>query len=456
MGDGRSQSWGRYPKVTQELRALHWRTDSFPALPQGKTILPRGQGRSYGDACLNDGEYLLSTSGLDRLIGFSPATGLLRCESGVTLEQILAFFVPQGWFLPVTPGTKYVTIGGAIANDVHGKNHHRAGNFGHHVRRFELLRSDGTRRICSPTENADWYQATIGGLGLTGLITWAEVQLKPVQGPFISQEVIRFKNIEEFFQISESSDADYEYTVSWIDCLAHGKSLGRGHFIRGNHSNRLANRLANRSASRLTRPEVAREKRKKNVPFDFPGWTLNSLSVKAFNTLYYNRQISKSKFSTVHYDPFFYPLDAIRSWNRIYGKRGFLQYQCVVPYQNGNAGSEAIREVLGRIAAAKTGSFLAVLKTFGNIPAVGMMSFPRPGVTLALDFPNSGEKLYRLFESLDQVVAQAGGALYPAKDARMSSAHFLQFYPRYSEFIRFIDPQISSSFWRRTGGAPQT
>ncbi|MFL5814017.1 MAG: FAD-binding protein [Bdellovibrionia bacterium] len=423
------------------MRALHWRSDSIPSLPAGKTLLPRGQGRSYGDACLNDGEYLLSTSGLDRLIAFDRQTGLLRCESGVTLEQILEISVPQGWFLPVTPGTKYASIGGAIANDVHGKNHHRAGNFGHHVRRFELLRSDGTRRICSPTENADWYQATIGGLGLTGLITWAEVQLKPVQGPFISQEVIRFRNLEEFFEISESSDADYEYTVSWIDCLARGKSLGRGHFIRGNHS---------------VTPGAAedfREKRKKAVPFDFPGWTLNSLSVKAFNTLYYNRQISRSKFSTVHYDPFFYPLDAIRSWNRIYGKRGFLQYQCVVPYQQG---SEAIREVLGRIAAAKTGSFLAVLKTFGNVPAVGMMSFPRPGVTLALDFPNSGEKLYKLFEDLDQVVAQSGGALYPAKDARMSSTHYLQFYPRYREFTRFIDPQISSSFWRRTGGAAQT
>lgn len=433
----KTESWGRYPKVTQKTRALHWRSDCLPVIPEGHTLLPRGQGRSYGDACLNDGGYLLSNSSLDRFIAFDPATGLLRCESGVTLEQILAFSVPQGWFLPVTPGTKYVSIGGAIANDVHGKNHHRAGNFGHHVKRFELLRSDGTKRVCSPTENADWFQATIGGLGLTGLIIWAEVQLKAVQGPYISQEVIRFKNVGEFFEISESSDADFEYTVSWIDCLARGKSLGRGHFIRGNH------------APIAARPEDLREKRKKAVPFDFPGWTLNSLSVKAFNTLYYNRQLRRSSQSTVHYDPFFYPLDAIRSWNRIYGKRGFLQYQCVVPTENG---SEAIREVLGRIAAAKTGSFLAVLKNFGNIPAIGMMSFPRAGATLALDFPNSGEKLYKLFESLDQVVAQAGGAIYPAKDARMSSTHYQQFYPRYREFTRFIDPRFSSSFWRRTGG----
>jgi FAD/FMN-containing dehydrogenase len=243
--------------------------------------------------------------------------------------------------------------------------------------------------------------------------------------------------VDEFFKISEESDAGFEYTVSWIDCLARGKSLGRGHFIRGNHA-KVSEKF-----------QAVREKGKKVVPFDFPGWTLNSLSVKAFNTLYYNKQIKHRSHSTVHYDPFFYPLDAIHSWNRIYGKRGFLQYQCVVPIEQG---SEAIREVLGRIAAAKTGSFLAVLKNFGDVPAIGMMSFPRKGVTLALDFPNTGEKLFSLLASLDQVVAQAGGAVYPAKDARMSAENFKQFFPKFSEFTRFIDPKFSSSFWRRTGG----
>jgi FAD/FMN-containing dehydrogenase len=431
------ESWGRFPKTKQEIRSYHWRSDALPEIADGRSILAHSQGRSYGDVCLNDGQFLLKTTELDRFIDFDRSTGVLRCESGVTLEQILAFGVPRGWFLPVTPGTKFVSIGGAIANDVHGKNHHRAGNFGHHVKRFELLRSDGTRKLCSPTENADWFYATIGGMGLTGIITWAEVQLKPVQGPMIAQEILRFGGVDEFFKISEESDAGYEYTVSWIDCLARGKSLGRGHFISGNHAPSPAKAGSNQ------------EKRKKVVPFDFPGWTLNSLSVKAFNTLYYNKQIKRKSQSTVHYDPFFYPLDAILAWNRIYGKRGFLQYQCVVPTEQGSA---AIREVLDRIAAAKTGSFLAVLKNFGDVPAIGMMSFPRKGVTLALDFPNSGAKLFSLLESLDHVVAQAGGAVYPAKDARMSAEHFKQFFPKYSEFSRFIDPKFSSSFWRRTGG----
>src|SRR5262245_29755241 len=230
------QSWGRFPAVKQEVSYLRWRHEPLPPPVAGRPFLPYGNGRSYGDSCLNDGGILLDARGLDRLIAFDPATGVLLCEAGVLFSEILEYAVPRGWFLPVTPGTRFVTVGGAIANDVHGKNHHRAGTFGCHVRRFELLRSDGSRAVCSAQENGELFSATIGGLGLTGVIVWAELALMPVPGPLIAAEDIRFRNLEEFFAISASSDSGYEYTVAWVDCLANGASLGRGIYSRGNHS----------------------------------------------------------------------------------------------------------------------------------------------------------------------------------------------------------------------------
>lgn len=230
-------SWGRVLRPQHELLPLASRHAPLPALPDGSaSMLPYGNGRSYGDSNLNPDGALLPGRQLDRFIAFDPATGVLRCEAGVLLSEILRLVVPQGWFLPVTPGTQFVTVGGAIANDVHGKNHHVAGSFGNHVRCFELLRSDGTRRVCSLTEHADWFAATVGGLGLTGLITWAEVQLRRVANPFMVTESIRFRSLEEFFELSAASEADHEYTVSWIDCAFGGKRLGRGLFNRGNHA----------------------------------------------------------------------------------------------------------------------------------------------------------------------------------------------------------------------------
>jgi len=440
------QSWGRFPRAKGQRRCvLPWRTSPLP-LPEGATLLPYGRGRSYGDSCLNAGGALLSTEALDRFISFDPSTGILACEAGVTLEDILRLVTWQGWFLPVTPGTKFVTVGGALANDVHGKNHHRAGTFGRHVLRFELLRSDGQRLVCSPTENADWFRATVGGLGLTGLVVWVEVQLRRISNPYILHETIPFRSLEEFFQLSRSADADFEYTVSWVDCVRTGKTLGRGLFYRGNHA------PPQFDAVPLARSHLSR-RLGLAVPFDLPRWVLNPLSIRAFNFLNYHRQPQRPSLRLVHYDPFFYPLDAIRDWNRVYGQRGLLQFQCVVPFDEGDG---PLREILEEIGHSGLASFLAVLKTFGELPSPGMMSFPRKGVTLAVDFANAGKKTYALFGRLDALTRNLGGAQYPAKDALMSPEGFASYFPQRDAFARYIDPAFSSSFWRRVTGTVAT
>lgn len=426
----RIESWGRYPKTEEEVQPLYWRSET--SLENHTTsLLPFGLGRSYGDVCLNDGGTVLSTRTLDRFIHFNEETGLLKCESGVSLEKILEHFVPRGWFVPVTPGTKFVTVGGAIANDVHGKNHHCAGTFGCHVPSFELMRSDGSILNCSSTENSELYAATIGGLGLTGLIITAEVQLRKVSGPWIDMESIKFDSIDEFFEISASSDEDFEYTVAWLDCLAPG---GRGIFMRGNHSKRTAPLKKGLLQSLLV------------VPVDFPSFALNHLSVKAFNTLYFHKQRQKKLRSEVSYEPFFYPLDGVRGWNKIYGKRGFLQFQCVVPKDEN---FESTRLILDATARSGKASFLSVIKEFGSPESPGMLSFPRPGVTICLDFPFEGESTLALLKELDDITRECGGRLYPAKDAAMSPESFKSYYPKWEKFQEHIDSKFSSSFWRR-------
>ena len=430
------QSWGRYPQVEQQnVVPVYWLNNGLALDHINDSILPYGLGRSYGDSCLNDGGTLLDTAPLNRFIAFDESTGLLRCEAGVTLAEILNVIVPRGWFLPTTPGTKFVTVGGAIANDVHGKNHHKAGTFGCHVTRFELVRSDGERLICSPEENADLFRATIGGLGLTGLILWVEIRVRRVAGPFIAKEQIRFSGIDEFFEISAESDERFEHTMAWVDCLATGKHLGRGLFMRGNYT--WPKNIPNKAAE---------PRSLFTVPIQLPAFMLNLATVKAFNNLYYRSQLPKRAFQTVPYDPFFYPLDAIHEWHRLYGAPGFLQYQFVIPYTQDRT---AIKDILRQISQSGVVSFLAVLKVFGDVPSPGMLSFPRPGVTLALDFPFRGQRTLALLSRLDQVVRAHGGVLYPAKDARMSAETFQACYPQWQEFTQYIDPKFSSSFWRR-------
>jgi FAD/FMN-containing dehydrogenase len=395
-------------------------------------LLAFGLGRSYGDSCLNDGGYLIDISAMDHVLAFDAATGLMRCAAGVSLAAMLQVAVPQGWFLPVTPGTKFVTIAGAVANDVHGKNHHCAGTIGCHVTSFELMRSDGARFLCSRDRNMEWFAATIGGLGLTGIIVWVEIQLSKIHSSKIAVDTLAFHSLKEFLDITaESEQAGFAYTVAWIDCLS-GRNA-RGIFYRGNHaeSGVLVAKAAGEGGPR--------------VPFALPEFALNRITVKAFNTLYYRLKSGTKKSQLVDYDPFFYPLDAVRDWNLIYGRRGLVQYQCVVP----EAASEAFQEILSAISESGEGSFLGVIKKFGGIASPGLLSFPRPGLTLALDFPFRGDRTLRLFNHLDQIVLSVNGALYPAKDARMSRRMFEASYPNLERFRPFVDPHLSSGFWRR-------
>ena len=429
----RYEPWGQHPRV-RDQRVLRITSSNAPLpLPEDdRSVLPYGLGRSYGDSCINDNNAIIDTSALDHFISFDPTTGILRAESGVSLATILHVFVPKGWFLPVTPGTKFVTLGGAVANDIHGKNHHRAGTFGCHVIQFGLIRSTGEHLVCSPTQNPQLFNATIGGLGLTGLISWVEIKLIPIHSPYLDTRTIKFRNLDEFVAISRENDPIYDYSVSWVDCTSEGDHLGRGLFMAGNFSQRTKSR----KPGSLSIP----------FPCQAPSWLLNSYFMRSFNTLFYNKQLRRTVDALTHYEPFFYPLDAILNWNRMYGKRGFFQYQFVVPFDETG---ETIKEIFRRITRSKRASFLAVLKTFGDVQSPGILSFPKKGITLALDFPNDGAPTLALMNELDTIVLGAGGSLYPAKDARMSHAGFIASHPRLTEFVPHIDPRFSSSFWRR-------
>ena len=428
-------SWGHIPEsrpgqiveLSESSRLLKETASLNPPL------LAYGNGRSYGDVCLNNGGTLLDTRKLNALLNFDTEQGVLRCEAGILIADLLEITVPEGWILPVMPGTRFVTLGGAIANDIHGKNHHQKGSFGCHVNRFELLRSDGSSFNCSVNENSGLYHATIGGLGLTGLITQAEIQLQKIASEIIEYQELPFTSIAEFIKLSEDSAGDWEYTVAWIDCLARGNKLGRGIFSRGRHSQT--------NSAKARKPAKAL-----SFPFK-PGFSLvNGASIKAFNSLYYWRHANNPALKTCHYQKFFFPLDNIHHWNRIYGRHGFYQYQCVIPKpQDG----EGIEKLLDIIAQSGTGSFLSVLKSFGDINSPGLLSFPKQGLTLALDFPNRGEKTLALLDQLDAILMQYGGAIYPAKDARVASDNFKEFFPNIATFTQYIDPAFSSSFWRR-------
>jgi FAD/FMN-containing dehydrogenase len=431
----RIESWGRTPQVQhRDIVNLQWR-DALPDIGgMSETVLPFGNGRSYGDSCLNDGGVLLRTLAMNHLISIDEEALLVRCESGITFAELLSVLVPRGLFVPVTPGTKMLTVGGAIANDVHGKNHHSAGTFGCHVTRFELYRSDGTVKMCSPAENPELFSATIGGLGLTGLITWAEFTVIRIPSAFIRQENFRFANIDEYLATSREHDAVFPYVVSWIDCSVRGKGLGRGIYMGGSFT------PVERDA--FNEPPV----RTRSLPVEMPSWFLNTLTVRLFNFGFYHKQWRRHSRFRVHYNPFFYPLDAIHGWNKLYGRAGFYQYQCVVPHATA---PQALHELLRTTAKSGKASFLAVLKNFGAMSSPGMLSFPAEGVTLSMDFRNEGSATLKLMNELDTIVRSAGGRLYPAKDARMSKDHFLSSYPRWDEFRKWIDPRFSSTFYRR-------
>ena len=421
------KSWGLYPPLPQTPHPCFWRSDLQNLLSHLPSTLPFGNGRSYGDSCLASSGQVLHTRALNRFIAADWEKGIVAAEAGMTLEELLSLCIPRGWFLPIVPGTKFVTLGGALANDIHGKNHHVRGTFGCHVTQFGLVRSDRPTLVCSREENPDLFAATIGGLGLTGIIDWMELKLIPIQSSSIDSLHIRFRSLKEFFALSSQLDQQYEYTVSWIDCLAKG----RGIYIAGNHAKEGPLNLDN---SRKTR-----------VPFTPPISLINSLTLRLFNTLYFHVH-SSHKQSTISYEPFFFPLDRILHWNRIYGPRGFQQYQCVIPHPYAES---AIGEMLNVISASKNGSFLAVLKRFGDISSPGLLSFPFPGITLALDFPQSNPLTRTLFPRLDAIVREANGRLYPAKDAHMTPLDFQQFYPAWKQVETLRDPVLCSQFWKR-------
>ena len=428
-----TESWGRlerkavptsHPTSTENLKEY---------LGKDRTSLAFGLGRSYGDSCLNFSGGHINTCGLDRFIAADWDEGVIRCEAGISLAQILQVAIPRGYFLPVTPGTKFVTLGGSIANDIHGKNHHSAGTFGCHVQKFELLRSNGTTLECSRTENQEIFNATIGGLGLTGLITWAEIKMEKGTG-FFDVENVKFQNLDEFFKLCEESNDAYPYSVSWVDCLAKGRSLGRGVFGRGYH----AKEKPSKACQVPMLPKI-------HIPIEMPNFLLNKYTIKAFNETYFRSFKDFSRNETHHFNPFFYPLDALGGWNRIYGSRGFYQYQFVVPKSQ----TKALEDVFETIALSGQGSFLAVLKEFGDIPSPGLLSFPKAGYTLALDFANGGQATLDLMTKLDEIVMKADGRIYPAKDARMSSETFKESFPCYNKMLEFKDPNFSSNFWER-------
>ena len=424
-------SWNKVPRIAPTQTDYIQNTD-FQFSQYDGSLTIHGLGRSYGDVCLTKNGTMLVSTGINRLIEFEPQEGTIVAEAGITLDEILHLITNKGWFLPVVPGTRYITLGGAVANDIHGKNHHQVGSFGNYVKRFGLLRSNGENLTCSEDLNKDLFHATIGGLGLTGVITWVEISLSPIKSKFIEISTERFEHIQDYWIVNKELEKDWEYTVAWIDCLSNEKKLGRGVFLSGQHTEE-------------TTSHINYKDRKITFPFEPPFSFVNNLSGKLVNTLYYRINSSK-KSSIKHYQPFMFPLDAVNKWNRVYGRKGFFQYQCVFPSEVSEYG---VKEVLKIIRKGNQKSYLGVVKNFGNIESKGILSFARPGTTLALDFRNKGQETLNLFQQLDSVVAQLKGALYPAKDARMSGEMFRASFPRYEEFLKFVDPKFSSSFWER-------
>jgi len=437
--------WGRFPTARTRVT----RPEQMAALAELVTAQPeliaRGLGRSYGDAAVAPSGVTLMTERLNRFLDFNAATGVVRCEAGVTIEDLLRHLLPRGFFPPVTPGTKFVTLGGALACDVHGKSHHKDGSFSRHVSQFTLLTAAGSLVPCSREQNPELFWATMGGMGLTGIITDVTFKMKPVESGLVRVDYDRAPNLDRALELFETTDQQYTHSVAWIDCLTKGRHLGRSVLMRGNWA--AANDLPERMRPTALRPAPGG---RLSVPFDVPRLLLNPFGVRVFNSMFYHRHRTR-RGMLVSYEPFFYPLDKIRHWNRLYGKSGFLQYQCVLPHAGARDGMIQLLELLAREGHA---SFLAVLKRFGDSDPNQLLSFPRPGYTLAVDMPRNGARQDVLLDALDRVVLKAGGRVYLAKDARMGADHFRAMYPelpRWLEIKRRVDPEnrFSSALSRR-------
>lgn len=443
----RVSSWGRFPTEECDVyrpERVSELVDLVARAPQS-TLLARGLGRSYGDAALNAGAALLWMSRIDRMIDFDADAGVLHCEAAVTFADILEVFLPRGFFLPVTPGTKFITVGGAIAADVHGKDHHRSGSMAEAVSGFTLLTARGERLDCSRDANAEIFWATLGGMGLTGVILDARIRLKRVETAYMDVETEKLADLDALLERLSDSDAGFDYSVAWIDCLSGGRSLGRSVLTRANHA-----RPDQLEPARLDRPFEQPSRWAPSVPFVLPSGCLNRLAMRGFNECVY--RLNSTRRTIVDCQRYFYPLDVLRDWNRIYGPRGMLQYQLVLPHESARNG---LVEILEELKALRLSSFLCVLKTFGAA-SEGLLSFPRPGVTLSLDIPNAHDDVRSHVASLDAVVLRHGGRIYLAKDAVSSPEAMREMYPalgRFQQVKSRVDPEFrfSSSQSRRLG-----
>ncbi len=428
--------WGRFPKAdTQVLRPERMR-ELFAAATSLGSMIPRGLGRSYGDASFNSDGNTVLFERLNRFLSFDGDSGVLESEAGVTIDEILSVLVPRGFFPSVTPGTRFVTLGGCLACDVHGKNHHREGSISKHVLDFHLLTARGAEIRCSREENPELFWATFGGMGLTGCITRVRMQMKPIETSYFVIAHQRAECLDEVLRLFDESDKGYQYSVAWIDCLAKGRSLGRSVIMRGNPA-----RLDDLPARMRPQPLRVFDATHFSVPFNFPRFVLNRTSVRAFNGLYFRRHPRRARNELQDYGKFFYPLDGVRDWNRIYGRAGFVQYQCVFPLCNAERG---LSQALTLLSQSALSSFLAVLKRLGPSEQDQLLSFPMEGYTLALDLPWRGASLLELLDRLDALVIEHEGRVYLAKDARMSASTFRQMYHRFESWLeikRDVDPE---------------
>jgi FAD/FMN-containing dehydrogenase len=435
--------FGKYPKAKCKVSKPS-KINEIIELIQTSTIIPRGLGRSYGDASINNKGVVIESLLFNKFLSFDENSGILKCESGVTYKDILETFVRRGWFPAVTPGTKYVTIGGAISSDVHGKNHHKAGSLSSFVKSIKIIVSSGEIIECSREKNADLFWATIGGMGLTGYIIEAEIQLKKINSPYFDNKTVKLKNIDELFEQFDLHDEEYEFSVAWIDIVATGKKYGRNVLFLGNYSepDKLPKGLRNNS-------KLNYKEKKISVPFEIPFNILNKYSINMFNSIYYFNASAKEDY--IHYDKYFYPLDFILNWNHIYSKNGLIQYQLIVPEENGK---KAIDLILKEAVKYGGGSFLAVLKKMGD--QEGILSFPFKGYTLSMDFPVK-KGVVEMCKKLDNILLDYGGRTYLTKDSILDEKTFKQMYSgKYEKWIEIkakydSKNKFTSNLARRVG-----
>jgi decaprenylphospho-beta-D-ribofuranose 2-oxidase len=416
-------NWGKYPAVESDEENFTFAEQLKELIAKDQSFIARGNGRCYGDASLAG--RTISTLKYDKILSFDSSKGIFECQSGITLDQILKVIIPKGWFLPVTPGTKFITIGGAVASDVHGKNHHVDGSFSNYIAELDVILVNNQIITCSPAEYTDLFEATCGGMGLTGVITRVKFALKKIETSFIRQKQVRADSLEELISLIEKYN-QYTYSVAWIDCFKKGKHFGRSKLILGEHAE-----LKDLNDQQKKDPLISPRKIQVTFPFTLPYWVLNTFTVQMFNFLYFIKNFKKEVNTVVAYEPFFYPLDAILHWNRLYGKRGFIQYQFVIPLD----AKIGLIEILKRISDERLGSFLTVLKVFGKQES--LISFPKEGYTLALDFPLR-KGLLGFLDELDQIVIKYGGRLYMSKDARMKPEVLKNGYPELEKFKNIV------------------